>query len=218
VNPGSYSVSATGGCSAFTPAVANLNNIRANTVLNFAGSGNCPIAPLALCPTLDFAFTGANEPSSCDIISTPDCAFDRSNTWGFFILVDFANTVFADCRFGKWFSGSGALTEDQIVQYVNDLNVFGMYFFGCPATGTVTGPLSFSLIPEAFAGKTFTTADVAALSADYEAGIAQAFVDGGASPPFTSAQNASVATQINFLAGRVPGLVTSSSFTYSTCQ
>jgi hypothetical protein len=216
VNPGSYSVSAAGGCNSFAPPVANLNNIRSNQVQSFVGSGNCPIAPLALCPTLDVAFLGANEPASCNIVSTPDCAFDRADSWGFAFLVDFLNILGPDCRFGKWFTGSGALTNDQIVQYVNDLDVFFLYFFGCPATGTQTGPLSFSLIPAAFAGRTFTTADVAALSADFEAAIAQAFSDAGA-PPLTGDQNAAIANQLNFLAGRVPGLVTSNNFTSSTC-
>ncbi len=52
-----------------------------------------------------------------------------------------------------------------IVTYVNDLITFSLYFFGCPATGTDAGPLAFQLIPRAFAGRSFTTADVAALSA-----------------------------------------------------
>jgi len=215
VNAGSYSVSVAGGCSSFSPSVANLNNITTSKVQKFTGSGNCPIAPLALCPTLDVRF-GLSEPGSCDLVSSPDCAFDRSSVWASSITFDFANLIFTDCRFGQWFSGSGALTQSDIITYVNDLITFSLYFFGCPATGTEAGPLTFQLIPSAFAGRTFTTADVAALSTAYENAIAQALSDAGA-PALTQAQAAAVASQLSFLAGRVPHLVTSSTFSASTC-
>ena len=215
VNPGSYSLSVTGGCSSFSPSVANLNNITTNKVQNFTGSGNCPIAPLALCPTLDAGF-GLSEPGSCDLVSSPDCAFDRASVWASAITFDFANLISTDCRFGQWFSGSGALTETDVVAYVNDLISFALYFFGCPATGTEAGPLTFQLIPSAFAGRTFTTADVAALSTAYENAIAQALSDAGA-PALTPAQTTSINNQLSFLAGRVPHLVTSSTFSASTC-
>jgi len=215
VNPGSYSLSVSGGCSSFSPSVANLNNIATNKVQNFTGSGNCPIAPLALCPTLDAGF-GISEPGSCDLVSSPDCAFDRASTWSASITFDFLNVIATDCRFGQWFSGSGALTETDFVQYVNDLITFSLYFFGCPATGTEAGPLTFQLIPAAFAGRTFTTADVAALSTVYSTAIAQSLSDAGAAA-LTPAQAAAVNNQLSFLAGRVPHLVTSSTFSASTC-
>lgn len=40
VNPGSYSLSASGGCTSFEPSIVNLNNITANTKVNFLGSGD----------------------------------------------------------------------------------------------------------------------------------------------------------------------------------
>jgi len=215
VNPGSYSLYATGGCSSFSPSIANLNSITTNKVQNFTGSGNCPIAPLALCPTLDTDF-GFSEPSTCNNISSPDCAFDRSSVWGSSIAFDFANLIFTDCRFGHWFTGPNALTSSDITTYINDLLNFTLYVFGCPATGTEAGPLTFQLIPRAFAGRTFTTADVGALSATYESAIAQALSDAGA-PALTAAQNTAVNNQFSFLAGRVPNLVTSTTFSASTC-
>ena len=165
---------------------------------------------------LDSGF-GLSEPSSCDLVSSPDCAFDRASVWGAETALDFALLIFADCRFGQWFSGSGALTETDIVTYVNDLISFTLYFFGCPATGTEAGPLTFQLIPSAFAGRTFTTADVAALSAAYSSAIDQALSDFGG-PPLTQAQVTAINNQLSFLAGRVPNLVTSSTFSASTCQ
>jgi len=216
VNPGSFSVSVSGACNSFAPAVANLNNITTSRTQSFVGSGNCPIAPLVLCPTMDLIFLGFNEPASCDVVSSPDCGFDRSDTWASDFLFEFSNLITPDCRFGGWFSGPGALTQQQIFDYINDLVSFAMYFMGCPATGTQAGPLTFQLIPAAFAGRTFTTADVAALSALYSSAIANAIADNG-SPPLTAAQTNAINTQLAFLAGRVPNLVTSSSFSASTC-
>ena len=215
VNPGSYSLSVTGGCSSFTPSIANLNNITTNKVQNFTGSGNCPIAPLALCPTLDSGF-GFSEPTSCNLVSDPNCAFDRASSWDSSILFDFANAIFTDCRFGQWFTGPNALTPSDITTYINDQLTFNLYFFGCPATGTEAGPLTFQLIPGVFAGRTFTTADVAALSTAYAAAIAQALSDAGA-PALTQAQTTAINNQLSFLAGRVPHLVTSTTFSASTC-
>jgi hypothetical protein len=40
VQPGSYSLGASGGCLTFAPSVVNLNNLTANTTVNFIGSGN----------------------------------------------------------------------------------------------------------------------------------------------------------------------------------
>lgn len=45
VNPGSYSVNASGTCAAFSPSVSNLNNLKANVTANFTGT-SCPPAPL----------------------------------------------------------------------------------------------------------------------------------------------------------------------------
>jgi hypothetical protein len=216
VKPGAYSLRAAGGCSSFSPSVANLNNLARNVTQNFTGSGNCPTAPLALCPTLDPLFLGASEPAACNIVSTPECAFDRATSWDIPIVLDFANLIVADCRFGKWFDGPGALTETDVVNYVNDLVSFTLYFFGCPATGTQVGPLSFQLIPSAFQSRTFTTADTQALAAAYGAAIAQAISE-NASPPLTVAQTSAINAQVSFLAGRVPGLVSSGTFTSSVC-
>jgi hypothetical protein len=214
VNPGSYSLQASGGCSTFTPNVANLNNLTTSRTQDFQGSGNCPIAPLAMCPQLDLAFIGESLGSACDLVSTPDCAFTRAETWDNTIVIDFATAISNDCRFGQW--STGLLTEEDVVDYLNDLLGFTLYFYGCPATGTVTGPLDFGLIPAALASRTFTTADLAALSAAWSAAIAQALSDNG-SPPLSAAQVNAINAQLAFLASRVPGTVNSPKFTFSTC-
>jgi hypothetical protein len=213
VNPGSYSLQAAGGCASFSPSVANLNGLRASRVQDFSGSGHCPIAPLALCPLLDEAFLGESQGAACDLVSSPDCAENRVGTWADAITLDYAIAVSGDCRFGQWAS---LLDGNDVATWLNDLLAFNLYFFGCPATGTVTGPLSFSLIPPALASRTFTTADLAALSATFSAAVAQALSDNG-SPPLTAAQTSAVNAQLAALAAAVPGTVSSSTFTFSTC-
>jgi hypothetical protein len=215
VSAGSYSVKVTGACNAYSPDVANLNGVTTSKVQNFTGSGNCPVAPLAMCPALDEATTGTSLGSECDIVSTPDCAFERAFlSWGGEIVNDFLVTFGPDCRFGT--IGNG-LTNQQILDYLNGLAPFTLYFFGCPATGTVTGPLTFDLLPAPLFGHQVTTADLAALSADYVAGIQQALADFGA-PPLTSAQLTAINAQLAALAARVPNVVNSSSYTFSNCQ
>lgn len=215
VSSGSYSVKVTGACTSYSPDVANLNGVTTSKVQNFTGSGNCPVAPLALCPQLDQTFNGTGEGSQCDIVSTPDCAFDRSFSWAGEIVIDFATILTNDCRFGTW--STGVLTEQNVIDYLNALTPFALYFFGCPATGTVIGPLAQGLIPPALQGHAFTTADLAALSADYVAGIQQALVDFGA-PPLTSAESSAINAQLSALNARVPNVTTSSSYTFSNCH
>jgi hypothetical protein len=214
VNPGSYSLQVSGGCASFSPNVANLNGLTASRVQDFQGSGNCPIAPLALCPLMDLNFLGESQGSACDLVSSPDCTVNRVDTWSNTFTLDYAIAVSGDCRFGQWAS---LLNSSDVATWLNDLLAFNLYFFGCPATGTVTAPLSFSgLIPEALASRTFTTADLGALSATFSAAIAQGLSDNG-SPPLTAAQAASVNAQLAALAAAYPNKVTSSTFTFSTC-
>jgi hypothetical protein len=214
VNPGSYSLQASGGCASFTPSVVNLNGLNHSQVENFTGSGNCPIAPLALCPLFDQELIGESLGSACDLVSSPDCANDRVDTWANAFTLNYAIAVSNDCRFGKW---NGLLTPSDGAIWLNDLLGFSLYFSGCPAVGTVTGPLSFGgLIPAVLQSRTFTTADLGALSAAYSAAIAQALSDAGA-PPLTAAQTASINAQLAFLAARFPGVVNSPNFTFSNC-
>lgn len=214
VAAGSYAVKVTGGCASFTPDVANLNNLRASASQNFVGSGNCPIAPLALCPQLDQEFLGASEPASCNTVSTPDCAIDRVDSWDNLSVIDFATAVTNDCRFGTW--STGLLSSSDVTNYLNDLLAYTLYFFGCPATGTVTGPLSDGLIPAALQGHSFTTADLAALSQLYAAAVEQALADSGL-PALSQAQQSAITAQLAAVAARVPNVVSSSSYTFSTC-
>jgi hypothetical protein len=212
VSAGSYSIQVTGACASFTPNVVNLNNMTTSKVQNFVGSGNCPVAPLALCPTLDVGF-GFSEPASCNIVSTPDCAFDRAVNWDSAFVDEFAPIISADCRFGNLFNG---LTGTDVVNYLNELLNFGLYFFGCPATGTVTGPLADGIVPPALVGHTFTSADLAGLNADYLAAVNQGLSDFGA-PPLTPAQEAAVSAQLTAVAARYTPQTNSSNFTFSTC-
>jgi hypothetical protein len=213
VSAGSYSVKVTGACTSYSPDVANLNGVTNSKVQNFTGSGNCPVAPLAMCPQLDQLFNGTGEGSQCDIISTPDCAFDRAISWAGEIVGDFLPVISSDCRFG---TRATVLTNPQIIDYLNALTPFTLYFFGCPATGTVTGPLGLGVIPPALMGHTFTTADLAALSADYVAAIQQALTDFGL-PPLTSAQLSAINAQLSALSARVPNVVNSTTYTFSNC-
>jgi hypothetical protein len=213
VNPGSYSLQASGGCASFSPSVANLNGLRANRVQDFSGSGNCPIAPLALCPLLDLNFLGESQGSACDLVSSPDCTENRVDTWSNAIALDYALGAANDCHFGGW---AGLLTGGDVADWLNGLLAFNLYFFGCPATGTVTGPLAFQLVPPALASHTWTTADLNLLSTFYSAGVAQALSDNG-SPPLTAAQAAAVNAQLAALVAAFPNKVTSSNFTFSTC-
>lgn len=213
INPGSYSLQASGGCASFSPGVANLNGLRTSRVQDFSGSGNCPIAPLALCPLLDEQFLGESQGAACDLVSSPDCAENRVGTWANTITLDYAIAVSGDCRFGQWAS---LLNSSDVATWLNDLLAFNLYFFGCPATGTVTGPLSYALFPPALASRTFTTADLTALSATFSAAIAQALSDNG-SPPLSADQTNAINAQLAFLASKVPGTVNSPNFTFSTC-
>jgi hypothetical protein len=212
VNPGSYSLKASGACGSLSPSVVNLNNMTTSQTRDFAGT-SCPPAPLAFCSDLNTLFTGQSGGPGCATVTTPSCP-DAVGTWVTSIVFDFAIANSADCRFGQW--STGLLTPDDVNNYLVALTNFTLQFFGCPFVGTLTGPLSFALIPPALASRTFTTADLQALSDLYVAAINQALSDNG-SPPFTAAQMNAVRAQLTFLQSTVKGTVTSSKFTFSTC-
>jgi hypothetical protein len=226
VNPGSYSLNPSGTCGSFSPTVTNLNNLKANTTANFQGT-SCPPAPLTFCPALD-ALVGLSEPASCNTVSSIDCANDRLATWAGEIVADFqfveSNVLAAnDCRFGKWqlppivndFTFVGVLG-----QQTNNLSLFTLQLFGCAVAGNLTGPLSLqgSLIPPDLirTGLKFTTADLSALEDEYMASITQALADFGL-PPLTAAQMAAIRGQLDFAASKTPGVIASSTLSYSTC-
>lgn len=221
VNPGSYSVNPSNTCASFTPTVTNLNNLKANGTANFQGS-SCPPAPLTYCPTFD-ALVGLSEPASCNTVSTPSCESDRLATWAGEIGSDFQFVENAnDCRFGKWnvppivndFTSVGFFQQNLA------LNLFALQLFGCAMADYVVGPLNLqvSLIPPDLikAGLTFTTADISALEDEYVAAINQALADFGLAP-LTATQTTAIRAQLDYAATKVPGVIKSSTLTYSTC-
>jgi hypothetical protein len=210
VNPGSYSVAASGACASFSPGLVNKNNISASQTQNFAGT-NCPPAPLALCPTLDSLFIGQNGGAACAHVTTLSCP-DREDTWVSDILFSFAGVNSADCRYGQFAS---VLTQTDVDNYITNLSNFILQFFGCPFVGTLTGPLSFALLPPGLPSGV-TTADLAGLSQDFVTGITEAIAQNG-SPPLTAPQLASINAQLTYLQTTVAGAVKSSKYTYSTC-
>jgi hypothetical protein len=226
VNPGSYSVQPEGTCGSFSPSVVNLNNLKASAVENFTGA-SCPPAPLTLCPTFDTGY-GLTEPSSCNTASSPQCAGDRLNTWAGEMVFDFqfleTDTLgLNDCRFGLWqqppivndLTALGELEQQNVA-----LNLFILQLFGCQQTGDLTGPLNLqgTLIPPDLikAGLTFTTADISALEDEFMAGISQGLADFGM-PALTAAQTTAIRAQLDSAAKRVPGVISSSKLSYSTC-
>ncbi|HZU82169.1 MAG TPA: hypothetical protein VE987_04600 [Polyangiaceae bacterium] len=172
----------------------------------------CHPAPLGLCPLFDSDFGIGNGGPACAHVTTPSCP-DRVDTWDDLIVFDFAIAVTGDCRFGQW--APPLLTDQDVVNYLNDLLAFTLRFFGCPEQGT-TGRLTFGLIPSALQGDHFTTADLDALADTYAAAVAQALSDSGA-PPLSADQMNAINMKLNRLAHHVPGTVRSNAFTFSTC-
>jgi hypothetical protein len=139
---------------------------------------------------------------------------DRLDTWDIAIVFDFAIAVTSDCRFGQW--APPLLSDDDVVNYLNDLLAFTLQLSGCPSEDTTT-PLSFDLIPAALDGHKFTTADLEALADVYSAAVAQALSDNG-SPPLTARQAKELDAKLAQLARRVPRTVRSRNYTFSTCE
>jgi hypothetical protein len=224
VNPGSYSVDVAGACASFTPSVLNLNNLKVSTTQNFTGTG-CPPAPLTYCPTFDKLF-GLSEPASCSTVSTEACAFDRLDSaggWAGDVANDFfATTLASDCRLGAWNNPPivNDFTYVGIEQQTLSLNLFTLQLFGCAEAGNLDGPLSLqvSLIPPDLvrAGLTFTEADISALEDDYVAAINLALTSDGA-PALTAAETTAFRAQLDHAATKVPGVISSSKLSYSTC-
>jgi hypothetical protein len=224
VNPGSYSLDVAGACVSFSPGVSNLNNLKANTTQNFTGT-SCPPAPLVECPTFDALF-GLSEPAACATASTDSCTFDRLDSadgWAGDVANDFFNTTETnDCRLGAW-NNPPIVNDFTLVGFEQQslaLNLFTLQLFGCAEVGDITGPLSLqvSLIPPDLirAGLTFTTADISAMEDDYIAAINLALSDQGLSP-LTTAQTTAFRAQLDFAATKVPGVVSSSKLSFSTC-
>ena len=217
VNRGSYSLKVTGACGSFSPDVVNLNNVSSNKTQSFQGT-TCPPPPLAFCPALDADF-GLSESPSCANVSTPECAFDRLQTWAGTIPNDFLNINFVDCRFGQWNNPPivNEFTDVTIIQWETALNTFTLQLMGCALQGNLVGPLAFPLIPPVLASLPFTTADLAALQDEYVQAVEQTLSDNG-SPPLSAAQIAAINSQLSSAASRVHGVTSSSTLTYSTCQ
>ncbi len=217
VNPGSYSVNVSGPCASLAPPVVNLNGIKKSQTQNFQGT-SCPPAPLTLCPAFDSAF-GLTEPASCAVSSSEACASDRINTWVGTIENDWFTINASDCRFGQWETPPivNMFTSLGITQDLDFINLFGLQLFGCALEGNLVGPLSFPFILTDLASLSFTTADLAALSQEYVEAISQALSDNG-SPPLTAAQISAFNAQLASAAGRVKGITSSSTLSFSTCS
>jgi hypothetical protein len=173
----------------------------------------CHPGPLDLCPLFDEEFIGEDGGAACAHVTTASCP-DRVDTWVSSIVFDFAIAVTSDCRFGQW--APPLLSNDDVVNYLNDLTAFTLQFMGCPADTTTT-PLTFGLIPSALDGDRFTTADLLALSEAYTQAVSQALSDNG-SPPLTAAQLDQIEAKLLRLARHVPKTVPSRHFTFSTCD
>jgi hypothetical protein len=173
----------------------------------------CRPKSLDLCPTFDSDFIGVDAGASCAHITTPECP-DRVDTWDSAIVFDFAIAVTSDCRFGEW--SNGLLTDDDVINYLNDLTAFTLQVSGCPSSDTTT-PLSFDLIPSALDNHKFTTADLDALVDIYSASVAQALSDNG-SPALTARQAKELDAKLTQLARRVDNVNRSRKYTFSTCE
>lgn len=202
------------GCNSYSPPVDNLNNIKTSQTVNFTGSGNCPPAPLQLCPTLDSDFDIAALGDVCQADITTNSCPDRLFVWDSAIEFSDPALIGTDCRFGQW---QNIFTFNEINDYVVDLELFIVYLMGCPYVGTQIGPLTDALVPADLlaAGFKFTTADVAALSQDFLSAVEGALSANGT--PLTSAQITALTAQLTYLGANVPNLVDSSSLSYSTC-
>jgi hypothetical protein len=211
VNPGSYSLSVSEGCNSYSPGVVNLNNLRKSETQNFVGSGNCPPAPVSLCTVLDTDFQLASLGDVCSATITTNTCQDRFFTWDDTIENNLGFLTGADCRFGNL--GNAFPSELAVFTYLGNITDFILESLGCPYVGTLIGPLTDELAPP---GITLTTADVAALSADYIASIQETLAENG-SPALTSAQLAPLQAELTYLQANVPGAIQSSNYTYSTC-
>lgn len=214
VNPGSYSVSASEGCNSYSPSPENLNNIKTSQTVNFTGSGNCPPAPLTLCPTLDSDFDLSALGDVCVANVTTNSCVDRLFVWDSAFEFSFPPLIETDCRFGQW---ANIFTITDLNDYLQQLEFFIVYAMGCPYVGTQVGPLTDGLVPADLVagGFKFTTADVAALSQDFLSTVETVLSANGT--PLTSAQINALTAQMTYLQDNVPGVVNSSSLTYSTC-
>lgn len=176
------------------------------------GFGCLPL-PLDMCPYLDSQFIGVDGGAACTHETTDNCP-DRVDSWDDAIVFAFASASSSDCRFGQW--GPPLFTSADVATFLNDLLAFTLQFFGCPEEPGTTGPLTFGLIPEVLAGHRFTTADLDALSDTYVSGVETALSENG-SPPLTFQQEFLIRARLHRLARRVPNVVPSSKFTFSTC-
>ncbi len=172
----------------------------------------CRPRPFDFCPMLDEEFIGEDGGASCVHVTTDACP-DRVDTWDSAIVFDFAIAVTSDCRFGQW--APPLLSNEDVVDYLNDLSAFTLQLMGCPAEGT-TGPLTFGLIPAALDADRFTSADLKALVDLYSAAVAQSFSDFGL-PPLTARQAQDLEAKLTRLAHHVPHQVLSHKFTFGTC-
>lgn len=216
VNPGSYSIQVSGGCESYSPNVVNLNNLTTSKTENFVGSGNCPPAPLSFCSQFDTDFQLSSLGDVCVPNITTNSCPDRFDTWEFNMELDTGFINGSDCRFGLF--APPLFTSLSAAQYGVQLNNFILYLFGCPYVGAQIGPLADGLVPSFLLaqGAHFTTADLAALNADFVAGVQQALSSNG-SAPLTAAQLSALESELAYLAANVPGQVNSSKYTYSTC-
>jgi len=123
-----------------------------------------PPAP-ALCSTYDDAWLNyaGDSPPPPDA-SVADAVFDRLYTWAGDVGSNgFYTAVSQDCRLANFFSSIPS--QDDRISYGNNLSGWLEMLVGCPDLGPLDGgPIGYSIIPDALAGHTFTTADLDLLS------------------------------------------------------
>lgn len=172
----------------------------------------CHPAPLLLCNYFDDQVLGGDGGPACLTQTTLSCP-DRIDTWDNFFVFAYATAESADCRFGQW--GPPVLTTQGVIDFLNNLVAFTLDVFGCPAAGT-NGQLTFALFPPVYAGTHFTTADLDAMGDDYIQGIQQGLSDLGI-PQLTVTQVGQLEAKMHRMARRVPGVIHSRHYTFSTC-
>lgn len=223
------------------------NDVRTDTSVSDASEASTPLAPLALCPTLDtdwqFAIlvNGGTYPgSSYD---------DRTTTWATDIVgnVNFFSKL-ADCRIDGMINANTGFPQDAAANtaeaaYANQMVAWVLQFMGCGLADA--GPLSFAgLIPAGAQGHTFTIADLNVISelfvneviskasaawaesAQCDPNSGTCAVDSVGLPvytpkspePLTQAQIDAITAQLAALAAAYPGVNSSTThLTYTTC-
>jgi hypothetical protein len=174
-----------------------------------AGSDAPPPVHVQLCPQLDVDWDIATDAGGCATTTNNTCG-DRGGTWGTALAEAFAGLVSGDCRISRLLEGLDGTTGPE---YLIQLATFNLAFYGCPDPTLTTG---FDLIPATQSGHVFTTADMRVMSELYVQSLVGTLED-AALPPVASQELVDIDAQIARQAAAVPGTVTSSNYTLSSC-